>query len=154
MESSWNPSSYTPELDRPQHDRLVPCVITQQYSSATSVSLYFHSRSNKKLGVRLKTVTTKIIYSCLSRGYLYSTLTSSPFLPLYNTTSKTYLGLGVGNFSRGSRAAGGGTVCQHAAASVGWEELRTRTPSGVPTPLRRWYWPSGSTASLPEGTWL
>jgi hypothetical protein len=30
--------------DRPQHDRYAACVITQQYSSATLISLHFHSR--------------------------------------------------------------------------------------------------------------
>jgi hypothetical protein len=34
----------TPEPDRVQHDRTASCVIAQQYSSATFVSLCFHYR--------------------------------------------------------------------------------------------------------------
>ena len=37
-----NPYPSTLELDRPQHDRPVACVIAQQYSSATFVSLNIH----------------------------------------------------------------------------------------------------------------
>jgi hypothetical protein len=39
--------------DRPQHDRPATFVIAQQYSSATFVSMRFHSRK-EKFGVRLK----------------------------------------------------------------------------------------------------
>jgi hypothetical protein len=35
------------ESDRPQHDRPAACVIAQQYSSTTCVSLCFHSRKEK-----------------------------------------------------------------------------------------------------------
>jgi hypothetical protein len=35
------------EPDRPQHDRSVAFVITQQYSSATFVSLYFRTHEEK-----------------------------------------------------------------------------------------------------------
>ena len=41
--SSSNPNDTTLETQRPQHGRLYTCVIAQQYSSATSVSLRFHS---------------------------------------------------------------------------------------------------------------
>jgi len=37
----------TQEHNRPQHDRPVACVITQQYSSATFFSLCFHSSKEK-----------------------------------------------------------------------------------------------------------
>jgi hypothetical protein len=37
------------EPDRPQHDRLVSCVIAQQYSSATLVFLRSHPRKQKFL---------------------------------------------------------------------------------------------------------
>jgi hypothetical protein len=40
-------NSNTPEADRPQHDRPAACVIAQQYSSATFVSLRFISRKEK-----------------------------------------------------------------------------------------------------------
>jgi len=40
------PSSYTPELDRPQRNRLAASVIAQQYSSTTFFSLCFHSRND------------------------------------------------------------------------------------------------------------
>jgi hypothetical protein len=46
-QSSWKPSSSTLEPDRPQHDRPAAYVIAQQYSSATFVSLCFHSRKGK-----------------------------------------------------------------------------------------------------------
>jgi hypothetical protein len=42
-----NPRSKTLEPDRLQHDRPAACVIAQQYSSATFVSLRFHSRREK-----------------------------------------------------------------------------------------------------------
>jgi hypothetical protein len=37
----------TLELNRPQHERPAACVIAQQYSSATFVSLRTHSRKKK-----------------------------------------------------------------------------------------------------------
>jgi hypothetical protein len=43
-ESRLNPNSVTLEPDRWQHYRLAVCVIVQQYSSATLVSMLFHSR--------------------------------------------------------------------------------------------------------------
>jgi hypothetical protein len=39
--------SNTLEPDRPQHDRPIACVIAQQHSSATFVSLRYHSRKEK-----------------------------------------------------------------------------------------------------------
>jgi len=39
----WRPNSSTPEPDRPQQDRHAAYVVAQQYSSATFVSLRFHS---------------------------------------------------------------------------------------------------------------
>ena len=42
--SSWNPNSSTLEPDRPQYDHPDAGVIAQQYSSATFVSVCFHSR--------------------------------------------------------------------------------------------------------------
>jgi hypothetical protein len=39
--------------DRPQHDRPAACVIAQQYSFATFVSMCFHSRK-EKFGARFK----------------------------------------------------------------------------------------------------
>ena len=44
---SWNPHFNTMESDRQQHDLPAACVITQQYSSTTFVSLHFHSPKEK-----------------------------------------------------------------------------------------------------------
>ena len=44
------------EPDRPQRDHLAACVIAQQYSPATFVSLCFHFRKGK-FGARFKCVT-------------------------------------------------------------------------------------------------
>ena len=44
MESCWNLNSKTREPDWLQHDRTTVCVIANQYSSATFVSLRFHFR--------------------------------------------------------------------------------------------------------------
>jgi hypothetical protein len=52
-----DPISNTPENDRPQHDRPAACVIAQQYSCVTFVSLPFHSRK-EKFGVRVKLKVT------------------------------------------------------------------------------------------------
>jgi hypothetical protein len=41
------------EPDRPQYNRHAACVIAQQYSSATFLSLHFHYRK-KKFVMRLK----------------------------------------------------------------------------------------------------
>jgi hypothetical protein len=46
----------TLEPDRPQHDRTTARVIAQQYSSATFVSLRFHS-VKEKFGARSRHVT-------------------------------------------------------------------------------------------------
>jgi hypothetical protein len=48
--SSRNPNYKTLKCYQPQHDRPAACVIAQQYSSATFVSLRFHS-GKKKIGV-------------------------------------------------------------------------------------------------------
>ena len=45
----------TTKPDRPQYHRAFACVTAQQYYSATSVSLRFHSRK-RKLGVRFKNI--------------------------------------------------------------------------------------------------
>jgi hypothetical protein len=44
---SSNPNCSTLEPDRPQHGRPAACVIAQQYSSATSISLRFHFGKEK-----------------------------------------------------------------------------------------------------------
>jgi hypothetical protein len=49
----FDPISNTLENDRPQHDGIAACVIAQQYSSVTFVSLRFHSRK-EKFGVSVK----------------------------------------------------------------------------------------------------
>jgi len=46
-------------LDRPQYDRSAACVIAQQYSSTTFVSLCFRSR-REKFGTCLKNIITEI----------------------------------------------------------------------------------------------
>jgi len=46
-------------LDRPQYDRSTACVIAQQYSSTTFVSLRFRFRK-EKFGARLRTIITEI----------------------------------------------------------------------------------------------
>jgi hypothetical protein len=45
---SLYPNCSTPELDQPQHDRNTACVIVQQYSSVTLVSLRLHCRKGKR----------------------------------------------------------------------------------------------------------
>jgi hypothetical protein len=46
-QSSRNPNSKTAESDGPQCNRSAACVIAQQYSSATFISLHFHYRKEK-----------------------------------------------------------------------------------------------------------
>jgi len=60
MGTSWNPNSNIAAPDRPQYDRPAACVIAQQYSSATFVSLRFHYR--KKKFVRF----SKILFQCFT----------------------------------------------------------------------------------------
>jgi hypothetical protein len=48
-----DPISNTLENDRPQHDRTAACVIAQEYSSVTFVSLLFYS-GEEKFGVPVK----------------------------------------------------------------------------------------------------
>jgi len=55
MGSSLNQTSCTFEPDRPQHDHPTTCLIAQQYSSGTCVTLRSHSR-NEKFGARFKNV--------------------------------------------------------------------------------------------------
>jgi hypothetical protein len=59
-----NSNFNTLEPDRPQHDRSAACVIIQQYSSATFVSLGFHSRKGK-FGAHLKNAVTAISFYSL-----------------------------------------------------------------------------------------
>jgi hypothetical protein len=80
-EWSWNANSNTPEPDRPQHDRPATCVIAQQYSSTTFVSLRFYSRKKKirprfqkcfipisfSLALKLRAWNC-ITWRCVSRG--------------------------------------------------------------------------------------
>jgi hypothetical protein len=49
------------ELDRLQHDRFAACVIAQQYSSATFVSLPFYSHKEKGLARTMKMVLFRCI---------------------------------------------------------------------------------------------
>ena len=44
------------ETDRPQHERPTAYVIAQQYSSATLISLRFHSRKEKFLTISKKKI--------------------------------------------------------------------------------------------------
>jgi len=46
-ESSWNANSDMVVLDQQQHDCFAVCVVAQQYSSTTFVSLCFHYRKEK-----------------------------------------------------------------------------------------------------------
>lgn len=43
-QSRWNPNSKTKEPDWPQYDHPATSIITQQHSSATFISLQFHSK--------------------------------------------------------------------------------------------------------------
>jgi hypothetical protein len=61
---SQNPNSNTAELDWPQHDHPALNVIAQQYSSATFVSLRFHSRKTK-FGALFKNMFFSI-FNCLN----------------------------------------------------------------------------------------
>jgi len=47
MGTNWNPYPNTAETGRPHYDRPTACVIAQQYSSATFVSLRFQYRKEK-----------------------------------------------------------------------------------------------------------
>jgi hypothetical protein len=49
------------EPDPPRHDLSAACVIAQQYSSATSISLHFHSRK-EKFGAPLKNIISIFFY--------------------------------------------------------------------------------------------
>ena len=55
-QSSWNPNSSALEPYQLQHGRTSACVIAQQYSSATFVSLRFHFRK-ENFGAHFKNVT-------------------------------------------------------------------------------------------------
>jgi hypothetical protein len=68
--------------DRPQHDYPAACVIAQQYSPATFLSLRFHFR-NKKFGERLKNVIS--LFSLFQKSgyvgeFLYLTAVLRSFL--------------------------------------------------------------------------
>jgi len=65
-ESMWNPNSQTLESDQPQNHRRDSCVIAQQYSSATLVSLCFHCHKEKS-GARLKILLQCFIFLTLFR---------------------------------------------------------------------------------------
>jgi len=54
-ESSWNANSDMMVLDRPQHYCFAACVVAQQYSSTTFVSLCFHYWK-EKFGAHFKNV--------------------------------------------------------------------------------------------------
>jgi hypothetical protein len=49
------------KYDRLQHDRLTACVIAQQYSAATFVSLLLHSHK-EKFGALFQNVVISIFY--------------------------------------------------------------------------------------------
>jgi hypothetical protein len=61
------------EPDRPQGDHLAACVIAQQYSPATFVSLRFHFRK-EKFGARFKCVTMSFFTRFTSSTYDISLL--------------------------------------------------------------------------------
>ena len=71
MANCINPNTSTLEPDRPQHDRFAACVIAQQYSSATLVSLRFHSRK-EQVDARFKNIVILFVVTffrnCVSRG--------------------------------------------------------------------------------------
>ena len=50
------------EADRPQHDGPTACVTAQQYSSATFISLSFHSRREKTNRRALKNIIISILF--------------------------------------------------------------------------------------------
>jgi hypothetical protein len=66
-QSNWNPNMNTPEPYQQQHDRPGACVMAHQYSSATFVSLPFHS-SKEKYGARFKNVITSIFLTLFFSG--------------------------------------------------------------------------------------
>jgi hypothetical protein len=67
-ESAWIPDYTTLEAQRPQHGRLATCVIVQQYSTATSVSLRLHSLK-ENFGALFKIVLSSILLHFVkSRG--------------------------------------------------------------------------------------
>jgi hypothetical protein len=60
-EPSLNANSHTLKPDRLQHDRPAACVIAQQYSSVTFISLFFHSHK-EKYGERSENVIILIFF--------------------------------------------------------------------------------------------
>ena len=82
-QSSWNPNPNTLEPNRPRHDRTAACVIAQQYSSATSVSLRFHYRK-KKYDTRWKIRSFRFyfFFNCVSRS-LAVIINSAMFLTFF-----------------------------------------------------------------------
>jgi hypothetical protein len=63
-ESSLNPNSNTMETARPQYDHPATHIITQQYSSATFVSLRFQSHKDK-FGARFEIIIISVSFRCL-----------------------------------------------------------------------------------------
>jgi hypothetical protein len=61
--------SNTLENDRPYHDCTAACVITQQYSSVTSISLRFNSRK-EKFGIIFKNSLFYLFLISKHRGCL------------------------------------------------------------------------------------
>jgi hypothetical protein len=60
-QSSWNPSPNILEPDRAQHDCSAVCVIAQQYSSTTLISLHFNSHK-EKFSARFKIFLFNLFY--------------------------------------------------------------------------------------------
>jgi hypothetical protein len=63
-ESSWNANSDMMVLDRPQYDCFAACVVAQQYSSTTFVSLCLHYRK-EKFGPHFKNVIVSPFFTFL-----------------------------------------------------------------------------------------
>jgi len=82
-ESSSNLNSSTMETVRPQRDYPAVCVVAQQYSSATLLSLHYHYRK-EKFGAILKTATISIFklfkIVCRNASYFYDKMKSEYWL--------------------------------------------------------------------------
>ena len=68
--SSWNPKSNTLEPDRPQHEHPAVCVIAQQYSSATFVSVCLYSRQKQIRRWSKICLLKSDKFKCVGRGGL------------------------------------------------------------------------------------
>jgi hypothetical protein len=64
-----DPISNTLENDRPQHDCTAACVIAQQYSSVTFVSMRFNTLK-EKFGVRFKKPPFYLFLISRNSGYV------------------------------------------------------------------------------------